>query len=139
MDIVSPTVRSRRMAAVRRADTKPELVVRQIIESLGRRLGHATSKLPGSPDLIVLNQRKAIFVHGCFWHRHGCSRTTTPSTNRRFWAQKFLANQRRDRRVVRELRRLGWSIAVVWECQTLRRNRLLLVQRLTRFLQTKQT
>lgn len=137
MDIVSPAVRSRRMAAVRRTDTRPELIVRAIVESLGHRLGSGTPKLPGSPDVIVLGRRKAIFVHGCFWHRHGCSRTTSPSSNRRFWAQKFVANVRRDRRVVRELRQLGWSIAIVWECQTRVRTRQSLVRRLARFLQTK--
>ena len=137
MDTVSPAVRSRRMAAVRRSGTRPELVVREIVKSLGHRLSGATTELPGSPDLILLNRRKAIFVHGCFWHRHGCSRTTTPSSNRRFWEQKFLANERRDRRVVRQLRRLGWSIAIVWECETRPRSRRILVRRLTRFLQRK--
>lgn len=134
MDIVSAKIRSRRMAAVRRSGTAPELVVRQVIVSLRYRPSSRRPRLPGSPDLVLTGQRKAIFVHGCFWHRHGCPRSTMPTSNRQFWREKFVGNVRRDRRVVRQLRRLGWSIAVVWECETRRQNRQRLARRLSRFL-----
>lgn len=108
------------MKAVRQYDTAPEMVVRRLVHSLGFRFRLHRKDLPGSPDLVFPRLRKVIFVHGCFWHRHrGCARTTTPVTRRDFWLEKFAGNIRRDTRCVRRLRKLGWSVAVVWECETL--------------------
>jgi DNA mismatch endonuclease (patch repair protein) len=75
-------------------------------------------ELPGAPDLVFPSERLAVFVHGCFWHRHhGCPRATTPRTNRHFWETKFRTNRRRDRAARRRLLRMGWAVEVVWECE----------------------
>jgi DNA mismatch endonuclease (patch repair protein) len=128
MDVVTREVRSRMMAAVPQTDTKPEIVVRQIIHSLGYRFRLHRKDLPGRPDVVLPRLGKVIFVHGCFWHRHGCRKTTTPKSNAHFWMTKFAENKARDRRVIRKLKRLGWTALIVWECQTIRlewlRNRL---------------
>jgi DNA mismatch endonuclease (patch repair protein) len=88
---------------------------------LGLRYSLDNTDLPGSPDLANRRRRFAVFVHGCFWHRHvGCNRTTTPKTNRSFWEAKFDANVKRDHRVIRQLRALGFRVFVIWECDTMR-------------------
>lgn len=128
--------RSKIMARVRRAGTTPELSVREALRQLGVRFTTENSDLPGSPDLANRRRRFAVFVHGCFWHRHaGCSRTTMPSRNRAFWSAKFEANVSRDRRAVRALRRLGYRVVVVWECRT--RDPLALSRRIRRFFKFK--
>lgn len=124
-DRISHAARSRLMAAVRGKDTTPELLVRRMLHRAGLRFRLHRADLPGHPDLVFVRQRTAIFVHGCFWHRHPrCRRTTTPAANRQFWLDKFRANRLRDRRVVRELARLGWRSIIVWECETRETDRL---------------
>lgn len=108
---------SRRMAAVRRARTIPEQAVARIAKRLRARFEANVADLPGTPDLVFRDAGKVVFVHGCFWHRHGCPRCTTPRTRRRYWEDKFQRNQIRDRRDIRKLRKLGWGVMVVWECQ----------------------
>jgi DNA mismatch endonuclease (patch repair protein) len=106
------------MGTVRRVGTAAELAVRSAMRRAGIRFSVANKALPGSPDLANRRRRIAVFVHGCFWHRHaGCTRTTTPKRNRPFWLTKFADNIRRDRRAARALRRLGYRVRVVWECQ----------------------
>lgn len=122
MDTTAPLTRSRMMASIPQKDTKPEVVVRRLVHSLGYRFRLHRRDLPGTPDIVLPRLRKVIFVHGCFWHRHGCRKTTTPASNVEFWADKFDANRARDRRAVRLLRRDGWECFVVWECQTKRLN-----------------
>ena len=110
--------RSRLMARVRQSSTSPELIVRRLARGVGLRFRTNTRDLPGSPDLCTLQPRRAIFVHGCFWHRHSaCRATTTPRSHRRFWIEKFAANLRRDRRKLRQLRALGFNVMTIWECQ----------------------
>lgn len=117
-DIFTPKKRSEVMSAIRGRDTRPEREVRSIVHRLGYRFRLNVRGLPGSPDLVLPRLRTVIFVHGCFWHRHvDCRYATTPSTRRRFWQEKFDANVARDQRVARRLRRLGWSVLTVWECQ----------------------
>lgn len=111
--------RSRRMAEIRQAGTAPELAVRASLSRLGFRYRLNVRSLPGRPDIANLTQRFAVFVHGCFWHRHeGCRRTTTPTRNREFWEAKFMANRQRDRRTLEALKQLGFRVCVVWECET---------------------
>lgn len=106
------------MARVRRSGTAPELAVRRAARKLGAWLEPGNADLPGSPDLVDRRRHLALFVHGCFWHRHpGCPHSTTPRRNHPFWLAKFQANVRRDRRVARRLRALGWSVVTVWGCQ----------------------
>jgi DNA mismatch endonuclease (patch repair protein) len=105
------------MAAVPTSDSRPEIAVRRVLHAMGYRFTLHRKSLPGRPDIVLPRHRKVIFVHGCYWHRHGCPKTTSPTTNTIFWAEKFAANRSRDRRVIRELARLGWKSLVVWECQ----------------------
>ena len=116
---VVPPERSALMARVRQKGTGPELLVRQCLHRLGFRFRLHRKDLPGTPDIVLPQHRKVIFVHGCFWHRHlGCPKTTTPKTRTSFWMDKFRTNVRRDRRNMTELRNLGWEPYVVWECDT---------------------
>lgn len=109
---------SRKMRAVRRRNTWPELALRAELRRAGIRYRIHANDLPGTPDIVIPGARVAVFVHGCFWHRHlGCRRTTTPRTNTPFWTDKFEANIRRDTRNARVLRAAGWSVLVVWECK----------------------
>jgi DNA mismatch endonuclease, patch repair protein len=109
---------SKRMTQVRRHGTAPELKVRAVVRRLGHHYRLDNRDLPGSPDLANRSKRWAIFVHGCFWHRHpGCRRATTPAQNREAWVEKFASNRRRDARVVSQLAELGFTTITVWECE----------------------
>ena len=106
------------MSKVRQRGTGPELAARAILRDLGHRFRTNGKGLPGSPDIYNISRRRALFVHGCFWHRHpGCRAATTPTRNRGFWTAKFLANVARDDHNARRLRRLGYRVMTVWECQ----------------------
>lgn len=132
-DVLTPEQRSRNMQANKGRDTGPELVVRRVLHSLGYRFRLCRQDLPGRPDIILPRLRVAVFVHGCFWHRHTCRfGAVEPATRPEFWRAKFAANVARDRRVCRALRREGWRVIVVWECQT--RDKVKLASRLLRFL-----
>ncbi len=109
---------SERLGRIRQSDTTPELIVRRALYAQGLRYRSRNRDLPGSPDIANRTARWAVFVHGCFWHRHPrCVRTTTPKRNREFWLEKFAANRARDRRAIAKLRRLGYAVLVVWECE----------------------
>ena len=120
MDTLTKTQRSKRMALVRGKDTSPELYVGALVRALGWRYSRHDRRLPGSPDLVFRTARKAVFVHGCFWHRHRsqrCKLARLPKTRLAFWLPKLESNARRDRRDSAALRRAGWSVLNVWECQ----------------------
>ena len=122
------------MARIRSKNTKPEVLTRSAVQALGLRFRNHVDDLPGKPDLANKTRKWAIFVHGCFWHRHsGCIRTTTPKRNRLFWEDKFAQNQRRDTRVRTALHKLGFTTIVVWECQV-ENNESLVIRRFTRRL-----
>ena len=111
---------SRRMAGIRQCGTAPELLVRAALRALGLHYRISNRDLPGSPDIANRRHRWAIFVHGCFWLRHGgCKRTTSPKRNAAFWSQKFEANVARDARAMAALDAMGFKVAVVWECEAL--------------------
>jgi DNA mismatch endonuclease (patch repair protein) len=117
-DVLSPAERSALMSRIRGQDTRPERAVRSMVHGLGFRFRLHGRDLPGRPDLVLPRLRTVIFVHGCFWHRHArCRYATTPATRRAFWLEKFERNVERDRRTAKALRRLGWSVITVWECQ----------------------
>lgn len=106
------------MSRVRGRDTHAEISVRRLLHGMGYRFRLHCAELPGRPDIVLPRFRTVVFVHGCFWHRHrSCKKATTPSTNQRFWHDKFEANVKRDRRNVCRLRRMGWKVIVVWECE----------------------
>ena len=118
-DVLTPEQRRRCMSAIRGKDTKPEIIVRSLVHRMGYRFRLHRKDLPGKPDLVFPGRKKIIFVHGCFWHQHPrCRFATRPKTRPDFWANKLDGNRERDKRVRRELRRLGWKVLVVWECQT---------------------
>ena len=119
MDNLSKQDRSERMSRVRAADTKPEMRVRRLVHAMGYRYRLHSNRLPGCPDMVFPKLRKIIFVHGCFWHRHkGCALARLPKSNLGFWVPKLNGNRERDLRSNKALRRAGWRIKVIWECQT---------------------
>lgn len=116
--LVTDAATSARLGRVRQHGTDPELAVRAMVSALGHRYRTHNRDLPGSPDLANRTRRWAVFVHGCYWHSHqGCRRATVPKNNRAFWEAKFAANRARDARALRALRRAGYRVAVVWECE----------------------
>lgn len=126
--------RSAQMRLIRSKDTKPELVVRRALFSLGYRYRLHYASLPGSPDVVFPSRRKAIFIHGCFWHRHAnCKKTRMPKTRLEYWEPKFAANVERDLNNQANLRATGWRFMVVWECELHDVQRL--IRRIVRFLE----
>lgn len=119
MDRLSPAQRSRVMARVRGKDTKPEVRVRKVAHAMGLRFRLHRRDLKGAPDLVFAKYRTAIFVHGCFWHQHpGCKRASMPHSRKGFWRSKLTRNSERDIEVGVELRRAGWRVEIIWECET---------------------
>jgi DNA mismatch endonuclease (patch repair protein) len=116
-DPFSPAERAAIMRAVKGRDTAPERAVRRLVHSLGYRYSLRRDDLPGRPDIACVSRRKAIFVHGCFWHGHDCSRgARAPRANAAYWSAKIARNVARDARTLEALAALGWSALVVWEC-----------------------
>lgn len=116
-DIVNSQTRSRMMSGIRGSNTKPELALRRSLHAIGFRYRLHSKGIPGKPDIVMPKYGAAIFVHGCFWHRHaGCRYSTVPATRPEFWAAKFDANVVRDAAVQSALREAGWRVGIVWEC-----------------------
>ena len=111
-------VRRRTMQAIRSKDTEPERTVRRVVSQLGYRYRLHRKDLPGKPDLAFIGRRKVVFVHGCFWHGHGCARgARTPKANNAYWVKKIARNKVRDAAHLAALSALGWQSLVVWECE----------------------
>ena len=110
--------RTRIMKSVRTRDTGPELIVRRRLHRLGFRFRLQAKDLPGKPDIVFRNRRKAIFVHGCFWHGHDCGKGRLPKSRTDYWGPKIEANRARDSHAVAALSELGWQVLVVWQCET---------------------
>lgn len=120
-DSISPEHRSWLMSRIRSEDTKPEWVLRSGLHRLGFRFRLRDKRIPGRPDLVLPKYRAVVFVHGCFWHRHRrCRAASVPKTNAAFWEEKFARNVARDRRNRSDLRKLGWRVLVVWECELMK-------------------
>ena len=135
VDTLTPAERSEVMRRVRSKNTAPELAVRKITYSLGYRYRLHLKNLPGKPDLAFPGKKKAIFVHGCFWHQHGatrCKKTRVPKSNTDYWIEKLQGNVKRDRRNRRRLKKLGWETMIVWECEVVKT--LALKRRIDKFL-----
>jgi DNA mismatch endonuclease (patch repair protein) len=121
------------MRAIRSTGMKPEMLVRRLVHGLGYRYRLHGHDLPGRPDLVFAPRRKIIFVHGCFWHQHaGCKLAHAPRSNISYWRPKLARNVARDAAHLSALKKNGWKVLVVWECQT--KNVARLSQRLKRFL-----
>ena len=116
-DIVDKATRSRMMSGIGGKNTRPEIALRRAMHAIGLRYRLHRKDLPGKPDIVMQGRKVAIFVHGCFWHRHeGCRFATTPTTRPEFWKDKFASNTGRDQKNVVQLLELGWRVATVWEC-----------------------
>lgn len=119
VDVLTKKQRSFNMSRIKGKDTKPEFIVRKIIHGLGYRYRLHVNNLPGKPDIVLPRHKKIIFVHGCFWHRHNCRYgRVRPATRRKFWEVKLKGNKERDKIKLRELRKNGWTVMTIWECQT---------------------
>jgi DNA mismatch endonuclease (patch repair protein) len=105
------------MQSVKTRDTAPELIVRRVLFAQGCRYRLHGKNLPGRPDIVLAGRKKAIFVHGCFWHSHGCAKGRSPKSRVDYWGPKLEANRTRDPRNLRELWELGWDVLVVWQCE----------------------
>lgn len=116
-DIMTQAQRSERMSRIRSQDTKPEMLVRRFLHGQGFRFRLHVRSLSGRPDLVLPKYSVVVFVEGCFWHGHSCQKGRIPDTNSAFWYAKVTSNQARDKRNQRALRRDGWRVIRVWECQ----------------------
>ncbi|MDT7848748.1 very short patch repair endonuclease [Methylophilus sp. VKM B-3414] len=117
IDIVDTQTRSRMMSGIRSRNTKPEIIVRKFLHANGFRYRLHDKKLPGRPDIVLLKYNLAIFVHGCFWHRHtGCRLVSQPNQNQQKWEEKFKQNIDRDKKHIATLSSAGWRILIIWEC-----------------------
>lgn len=133
MDSVSSSSRSENMSRIKSSDTQPEIQVRHVLHGLGYRYTLHRRDLPGVPDIVFPSRRKIIFVQGCFWHQHKrCADGRIPKSRVRYWEPKLQRNVERDRRNISKLRRDGWGVMLVWECDTVNADRLR--KRLVRFL-----
>lgn len=125
VDRLSRERRSWNMSRIRSGNTKPELAVRKALHAMGYRFRLKRRDLPGRPDIVLPKHNTAVFVHGCFWHRHqGCRYAYNPKSRLEFWQSKFEANIARDKTVALQLKSLGWQQLVVWECETKDQERL---------------
>lgn len=118
MDTRSPEQRSRIMRSVRSRDTGPELVVRKLLHRMGFRFRLHEKGLSGRPDIVLKKHGAVVFVHGCFWHGHGCSKGRLPKSRLRFWTQKIVRNRERDAESVRVLKADEWRVLTIWQCET---------------------
>jgi DNA mismatch endonuclease (patch repair protein) len=117
MDIKSPEERSRNMAKIKNANTKPEMHIRSLLHRQGFRFRVNYKGLPGKPDIYFSGKKVAVFIHGCYWHRHeGCKYAYTPKTNVEFWTAKLERNREHDREVIEQLNELGIRVLTIWEC-----------------------
>src|SRR5712691_1240549 len=137
-DVLTRQQRSRCMSAISCKDTTPELLVRSMLRSVPCRYSINDPNLPGKPDIVFKRCKKAIFVHGCFWHRHNCrAGRSVPSTRTKFWTDKLTENKSRDGRQIAKLRRMGWGVMIVWQCKLKGRKARSVLARVVNFLQKR--
>ncbi|MDE3058816.1 MAG: DNA mismatch endonuclease Vsr [Bacteroidota bacterium] len=133
-DIFTKKKRSAIMQKIGPQNSSQEKKLQSLLTSLGYKYNLHSKKLPGKPDIVFPRRKKVIFVNGCFWHGHTCGRATLPRTNRAFWKNKIEGNIKRDKRVRRELSKLGWKSLVVWQCQLKKSKREVLTRRIEKFI-----
>jgi len=132
VDVLTPALRSKCMAAIRGRNTSPELKVRKIIHAMGFRYRLHCADLPGKPDIVFRKRHSIILVNGCFWHQHDFRDGRIPNSRRTYWGPKLARNVERDLQNIRKLKQMGWRVTVVWECET--SDVLGLTRRISRFL-----
>jgi DNA mismatch endonuclease (patch repair protein) len=125
--------RSENMRRIRSKGMRPELAVRSLVHRMGYRYRLHRKDLPGKPDMVFASRRKVIFVHGCFWHSHGCKLSHAPKSNLTYWKPKLERNRQRDKKVLAAIKAMGWDALVTWECET--RDDIFLAERIRAFLQ----
>ena len=141
MDTMTPEQRRQCMSHIRSRDTQPEIAIRKRLFRLGYRYRVCPRDLPGKPDIVLPKYGTVIFIHGCFWHCHGCSLSKMPTTRQGYWTTKLERNRQRDRENLKRLRRLGWCVVIVYECAFRRAGRNCeeafdkIVQRIDAFIQ----
>ena len=132
-DVLTRKQRKYCMSRIRGKDTAPEIAIRRLVNRLGYRFRLHKRELPGCPDIVLPRHKKVIFVHGCFWHMHNCRYgRVKPATNSKFWQKKREGNVARDKRNMRKLRKEGWQVLKIWECETSNSEKL--AKKLKRFL-----
>lgn len=124
MDVLTPEQRRRCMKSIKARDTAPEVLLRKSLFARGLRYRIHAANLPGTPDIVFPKYRTAVFVHGCFWHSHGCHLFVMPVTNTEFWRKKIHLNRERDKRVLAALRANRWRALTIWECAIRGRERM---------------
>ena len=124
MKTVEKLTRSEIMSRVGQKDTGPEMLLRSALHKQGLRYCLHDRRLPGSPDLVFPRFHAVVFVHGCYWHSHGCYRSSIPKTRHKFWTKKFEDNRNRDKRNIESLLQNNWRVMVVWECALIGKNSL---------------
>jgi DNA mismatch endonuclease, patch repair protein len=133
VDVLTKSQRSFNMSQIRDKNTKPEIKIRSIVHRMGFRYSLHKNNLPGKPDIVLSRLKKIIFVHGCFWHMHKCKYgKVKPATNVNFWQVKRQGNVTRDKRNLKELKKLGWKVLIIWECQTKKAEKI--VKKIKHFL-----
>lgn len=133
VDSLTPEQRSAVMSRIRRADTKPELIVRSLLHAMGYRFRVQMKGVPGRPDIAFPRRRKIVQIHGCFWHAHeGCATFRMPKSRTEFWEEKFARNKERDARLEQAARAAGWDVLTLWECEL--KDEPLLIDKLVDFL-----
>jgi len=134
MDVLTKEQRSYCMSRIRKTDTTPEIIVRRIVHGVGYRFRLYRRDLPGCPDIVLPKHKKAIFIHGCWWHRHNCRLgRRRPKSRRQYWIPKLQANKERYKRDRLALQRQGWKVLTIWECQTKKPEKI--IDRITDFLE----
>jgi len=133
MDNLTKKQRHLCMSRIRSEDTKPEIIVRKILNKHKIRYSLHSKKLPGKPDIVISKKHKVIFINGCFWHQHkGCKRQALPKTNKKYWLKKLENNVLRQEKDIAELKKMGWKSIIVWECEGKRNKHL--IQRIKKLL-----
>ena len=134
-DIYSKQKRSLIMSKISNKNTKPEILIRKLLYSLGYRFRLHKKELPGKPDIVLPKHKKVIFVNGCFWHGHNkCVRSKLPLTNKKFWSDKIAKNKKKDRSNFIRLKKLGWNYLVIWQCEISKKNFNKLTNKIISFL-----
>lgn len=137
-DVLTPEQRRLNMSRIRSKDTKPEMLIRRGLHARGLRYRLQDQSLPGRPDLVFPRYHTAVFIHGCFWHAHGCALSKLPATRQDFWRAKLTANALRDRKAVDALQAVGWRVLVIWECAlrgSSRQRESVVLERAAKFIQ----
>lgn len=134
-DIFSKEKRSQIMSKVKNKNTSPEITIRKLLYSLGYRYRLYKKWLPGSPDIVFISKKKAIFVHGCLWHGHNCKRAKLPDANKEEWRNKIIVNIERDNQAFNRLKDMGWNYLVIWQCEIKKKNIKAIKERLIMFIE----